>query len=59
MATDGDIRVLIAIDLVLSAVFSTLVVRGLSLVGSLAFSWLTVGFATLLLALVTYLAVLR
>jgi hypothetical protein len=59
MATDGDVRVLVAMDLVLSAVFSTLVVWGLSFVGSLAFSWVTVGFATLLLALVTYLAVLR
>ncbi|WP_160134365.1 hypothetical protein [Halococcus salsus] len=59
MATDGDIRVLVAIDLVLSAIFSTLVVWGLSFVGSLTFSWVTVGLATLLLALVTYLAVLR
>ncbi|RJS97055.1 hypothetical protein [Halococcus sp. IIIV-5B] len=59
MATDGDIRVLVAIDLVLSTIFSTLVVWGLSFVGSLTFSWVTVGLATLLLALVTYLAVLR
>lgn len=59
MATDGDIRVLVAMDIVLSAILCTVVVWGLSLVGSLDFSWVTVGLAALVLALVTYLAVLR
>jgi hypothetical protein len=59
MASDGDIRVLLVLDLLLSAVFSTVVVRGFSLLGVLAFSLRTVAFATLVVALVTYLAVLR
>jgi hypothetical protein len=59
MASDGDIRVLIVLDLLLSAVFGTVVVRGLSLLGVLAFSLRTVALATLVVAVVTYLVVLR
>lgn len=59
MASDGDIRVLLVMDLLLSAVFSATVVWGLSFLGYLAFSWTTVALATLVLATVTYLAVLR
>ncbi|WP_256685390.1 hypothetical protein [Halococcus qingdaonensis] len=59
MASDGDIRVLIVLDLLLSAVFGTVVVWGLSLLGVLTFSLRTAALATLLIAVVTYLAVLR
>ena len=59
MASQGDIRVLLVMDLLLSAAFSAVVVWGLSVVGVLAFSWPTVGLAPLLLAVLTYLAVLR
>ena len=59
MASQGDIRVLLVLDLLLSAAFSAVAVWGLSVVGVLAFSWSTVGLATLLVAVVTYLAVLR
>lgn len=59
MAPDGDIRVLLVMDVVLSALFSTMVVWGLSFIGVLVFSWSTVALATLALAALTYLAVLR
>jgi hypothetical protein len=59
MASDGDIRVLVVLDLLLSAVFGTVVVWGLSLLGVLAFSLRTVALAALVVAALTYLAVLR
>lgn len=59
MASEGDIRVLIVLDLLLSAVFGTVVVWGLSLLGVLAFSVRTVALAALVVAAITYLAVLR
>lgn len=59
MASQGDIRVLLVMDLLLSGVFSAVAVWGLSVVGLLAFSWPTVGLATLLVAVLTYIAVLR
>ena len=59
MASDGDIRVLIVLDLLLSAVFGTVVVWGLSLLGVLVFSIRTVALAALVVAAITYLAVLR
>jgi hypothetical protein len=59
MASDGDIRVLLVMDLLLSAAFSAVAVWGLSLVGILAFSVRTVALATLVVAAITYLAVLR
>ncbi|WP_049998088.1 hypothetical protein [Halococcus sediminicola] len=59
MASEGDIRVLIVLDLLLSAAFGTIVVWGLSLLGVLAFSIRTVALAALVVAAITYLAVLR
>lgn len=59
MASDGDIRVLLAIDLLLSLLFSVVVVRALSFVGVTPFTWTNVAAATLFLAAVTYLVVLR
>lgn len=59
MASDGDTRVLVVLDVLLSAAFSAVAVWALSLVDILAFSARTVGLATLLVAAITYLAVLR
>lgn len=59
MTSEGDIRVLIVLDLLLSAAFGTVVVWGLSLLGVLAFSVRTVALAALVVAAITYLAVLR
>jgi hypothetical protein len=59
MASDGDIRVLVVLDLLLSAVFASVVVRGFSLLGVLVFSLRTVALATVVIAAITYLVVLR
>lgn len=59
MASQGDIRVLLVLDVVLSFVFSLLVFSGLSFVDVVAFSWSGVAAATGALTLITYLAVLR
>ncbi|HET7323353.1 MAG TPA: hypothetical protein VFJ06_03390 [Halococcus sp.] len=59
MASEGDIRVLLVMDFVLSLVFCTVVIRGLAFIDVLAFSWSTVVLATVVLAAVTYLIVLR
>lgn len=59
MASQGDPRVLFALNFVLSAVFSAVVVFGLSFVGLLEFDWTTVGLATTGLVLLTWLVVLR
>lgn len=59
MASQGDIRVLIVMDLVLSFVFSWLVLSGLAFVDLTEFTWTKVGMATVALALITYMAVLN
>ena len=59
MASEGDIRVLLVMDFLLSALFGTAVVWGLAFLDYLVFSWRTVALATLALAALTYLAVLR
>ena len=59
MASQGDIRVLLVLDLVLSFVFTLLVFSGLAFVDLVAVSWPRVAVATGALALITYLAVLR
>ena len=59
MATDGDIRVQVVMDVVLSAVLSTVAVWGLSIVGPVTFSWTTIAFVTVVLAVISYAAVLR
>ena len=59
MAADGDIRVLLVLDLVLSFVFGWLVMSGLDFVSLTGFTWSKVGLATAALFLITYLAVLR
>jgi len=57
--SEGDIRVLIVLDLIFSLVFSVLVVYGLDFVGLGEFTPQNVVIATLFLAAVTYAAVLR
>lgn len=59
MASEGDIRVLLALDLLLSLVFSVLVVTLLDLAGINEFTWPTVAVSTLFLAILTYVVVLR
>lgn len=59
MASQGDIRVLIVLDLALSFVFSWLVISGLAFVDLTEFTWAKVGVATVALALITYTAVLQ
>lgn len=59
MASEGDPRVLFVLNIVLSFLFSVVTVTALSVAGISTFSWQNVGLATLFLAVVTYLAVLR
>lgn len=59
MASDGDIRVLLALDLLLSAVFASVVVWGFDFIGLYAFTLRNVAVATAVIATLTYLVVLR
>jgi hypothetical protein len=59
MASEGDIRVLLVLDLLLSAAFATVVLWGLSFVDLATFTLESVAVATLALATLTYLVVLR
>jgi len=59
MASDGDIRVLLVLDILLSLAFSTVVVWGLSFFDLASFTPRTVLTTALLLAILTYLLVLR
>ncbi|MFB6140075.1 MAG: hypothetical protein ABEJ26_06545 [Halosimplex sp.] len=58
-ASDGDIRVLLVLDLLLSLVFSVGAVYALDFAGVGEFTWGNVAIGTLFLAVVTYVAVLR
>jgi hypothetical protein len=58
-SSEGDIRVLLVLDLLLSLAFSVAVVYGLDLVGLGAFTVRNVAVATLFLAGLTYVLVLR
>lgn len=59
MASEGDIRVLIALDLLLSLVFASAVVWGLDFIGVIEFTTVNVAIGTLCLTALTYLVVLR
>lgn len=59
MASQGDPRVLLVMNLVLSLGFCTFVVWGLALVGPTTFSWRLVAMATGALMLFNWLVVLR
>lgn len=57
--SEGDPRVLFVLNLVLSFLFSYVVVWGLSFLQVTAFSWQNVGVATAALMLLTWVSVLR
>lgn len=59
MASDGDIRVLVVLDLLLSAVFASVVLWALDLAGIASFTARNVALWTAVLAVLTYLVVLR
>lgn len=59
MSSDGDIRVLLVIDLVLSLVFASVVLWGLEIVGVTEFTARNLAVGTLGLAALTYVVVLR
>jgi len=59
MASDGDIRVLLALDLLLSLAFSAVALWGLSFFGLVRNTTTNLALATLVVAALTYLLVLR
>lgn len=59
MASDGDIRVLFVLDLLLSAMFAAAVVYGMAFIGLTEFTLRNVAVGTVILAALTYLVVLR
>lgn len=59
MDSQGDPRVLFVMNLLLSAVFSTVVVYGLSLIGLATFGVESVALATVALMILTWFLVMR
>ena len=59
MASEGDIRVLLVLDLLLSLAFASAVVRGLDFIGVIEFTARNVAIGTVGIAVLTYLFVLR
>ena len=59
MASDGDIRVLLVIDLLLSLAFAAVALYALDLANISRFTPRNIAVATALLAALTYVAVLR
>ncbi|WP_313693202.1 hypothetical protein [Halorarum halobium] len=59
MASSGDIRVLLVIDLVLSLAFGALALFALSMADIAEFTPVNVALATAVLAVLTYVVVLR
>lgn len=59
MGSDGDIRVLLVLDLVLSLVFASVVLWGLDFIGEAQFTAQNLAIGTVGVAVVTYLVVLR
>jgi hypothetical protein len=59
VASEGDIRVLLVLDLLLSLVFASAVVWGLDFIGVTEFTPTNVAVGTLLIAVLTYVVVLR
>ncbi|MDZ7746501.1 MAG: hypothetical protein U5K28_08295 [Halobacteriales archaeon] len=59
MASDGDIRVLLVLDVVISAVFSYVVLWGLEFSEIAELTARNLVVATAVIALLTYLVVLR
>jgi hypothetical protein len=59
VASDGDIRVLLVFDLLLSLAFASVVLWGLDFIGEAEFTARNLAIGTLGLAVLTYLVVLR
>lgn len=59
MASQGDPRVLLVLNIVLSFLFTLMVVSGLDFIDLLAFRWRTVGIGTAILVLITHVVVMR
>lgn len=59
VSSDGDIRVLLVLDLLLSLVFAGVVLWGLDFIGEAAFTARNLAIGTLGIAVLTYLIVLR
>lgn len=59
MDSDGDIRVLLVLDLTLSLVFAGVVLWGLDFIGEARFTARNLVVGTVALSTVTYLVVLR
>ncbi len=59
MASQGDPRVLLGINIVLSFLFTLMVVTGLEFIDLLAFRWRTVAIGTGVLVLITHVVVMR
>lgn len=59
VSSDGDIRVLLALDALLSLVFASVVLFGLDFVGVVRFTPANLAVGTVVLAVLTYLVVLR
>ena len=59
MASDGDIRVLILLDVLLSLVFASVVLWGLDFIGEVQFTLRNLAIGTVFLAVATYVVVLQ
>lgn len=59
MDSDGDIRVLLVLDVVLSLVFASVVLWGLDFIGEARFTARNLAVGTVGVAVLTYLVVLR
>jgi hypothetical protein len=59
VSSDGDIRVLVALDTLLSLLFASVVLWGLDFIGLAAFTGRNLAVGTVAIAVVTYLVVLR
>lgn len=59
MRSQGDPRVLFAMNAVLSGLFTSIVVFGLDFIGLLEFTWPTVALGTTVLMLLTWVVILR
>lgn len=59
MTADGDLRVLLALDLLLSVAFASVALYGMEFVGVAEFTLRNLAVGTLALAVLTYLVVLR
>lgn len=59
MASKGDPRVLLVLNLVLSGVFSLVVVWGLAYATAMTFSWRNVAIATAVLMVLTHIVTQR